>query len=131
MDQSSARIRLTISVTPEVHATYLRLSKAANSSIGRAMGDWLGDTQDAAIYSASMLEQARQAPKDAIRQLNAVTASLVAQSEALSERIMEKASSQGGARGPEGARAARSAPLSPPVSNTGGKGPAKGTRKAA
>jgi hypothetical protein len=94
MDETPSRIRLTISVTPEVHASYLRLAKAANLSIGRAMGDWLADMQDAALYSAAMLEQARQAPKDAIRQLNQATAALAAQGEELTERIRARADAQ-------------------------------------
>ena len=64
-------VRLTISVTPEVHATFQRLSNASGMSISRAMGEWLGDTLDAADFMATTVERARSAPKLVIQELQA------------------------------------------------------------
>ena len=58
-----SNVRLTISVSPEVHATFQRMAKAGNMSISRAMGEWLGDTIDAAEFMAQKMEQARAAPR--------------------------------------------------------------------
>lgn len=66
-----ARIRLTISVTPEVHRVFARLAAGTSTSIGRTMGDWLGDTLDAAAYTANLVEEARAAPRQVAMQLHA------------------------------------------------------------
>ena len=65
------RIRLTISVTPEVHAAFVRLSKASSIPIGRAMGEWLGDTLDAVQFTASKVEEARAAPRLVMQEMHA------------------------------------------------------------
>lgn len=65
------RIRLTITVTPEVHAAFTRLAGATNASLGRAMGDWLGDTLEAAEHAATLMERARAAPKQVMREIHA------------------------------------------------------------
>lgn len=64
-------IRLTISVTPEVHTTFKRLADASGMSIGRAMGEWLGDTIEAAEFMASKMEQARLAPRLVVQEMHA------------------------------------------------------------
>ena len=64
-------VRLTISVTPEVHQTFSRMASAGSMSISRAMGDWLGDTLDAAAYVAEKLEEARAAPRLVAQEMHA------------------------------------------------------------
>lgn len=88
------RIRLTISVTPEVHAVFSRLASVANTSLSRAMGEWLADTAEAAVVMVDTIEKAREAPRDAIRRINLVTASLVAENEALVERIESRSAAE-------------------------------------
>lgn len=66
----SERVRLTISVSPEVHRTFQRLAEAGSMSVSRAMGDWLQDTLEAAEFMASTMEKARAAPKMVIRELH-------------------------------------------------------------
>lgn len=65
------RVRLTISVTPEVHAAFSRLAEASGMSLGRAMGEWLEDTLDAVLYTADLVEKARSAPKLVMREIHA------------------------------------------------------------
>ena len=122
-------VRLTISVTPEVHATFQRLSNASGMSISRAMGEWLGDTLDAADFMATTVEKARAAPKLVIQELQAYTLGLSEELSGVMERVRqkgeddrrEKAAGQGPRLRGAGPAAAR-ADTSPPSGNTGGKG---------
>lgn len=119
---TSDRIRLTISVTPEVHVAYTRLSKASGSSIGREMGDWLGSTLEAVELTASMIERARVAPQLALREINAHAEAL---QEVLKGDLADLFAEMGGGAGSASAAAlvaAKPVP-SPPSSNTGGKVP--------
>ena len=63
-------IRVTVPVTPEVQEVFRRLSEASGVSLGKAMGDWLSDTADAAIAMADLMEKARQQPKLVASQLH-------------------------------------------------------------
>jgi hypothetical protein len=121
---STESIRLTITVTPEVHATFQRFAKASGMSLGRAMGEWLGDTLEGAELLASQLERARAAPKAVIREMHAFALGLSDETGAMLQRVTEKAKEQRGALARDAHPAAPS-PI-PPSSNTGGKG----TRKA-
>lgn len=62
-------IRLTITVSPEVHATFKRMAQISSSSIGRSMGEWLADTLDAAQFVTDRLERAREAPRQVAREM--------------------------------------------------------------
>ena len=110
------RIRLTIPVTPEVHAVFSRLAAAGSMSIGRAMGDWLLDTVEAAEYTATMMEKARSAPKAVMREVHAYALGLADETGQLLNTIREKGQA-------ESRKAQRGVPtaLTPPLSNTGGK----------
>src|SRR3954469_7859568 len=66
---SPERIRLTISVTPEVHAAFQRMADAASMSIGRCMGDWLGDTVEGAQFITAQLIKAREAPRQVAKEM--------------------------------------------------------------
>lgn len=65
----SPRIRLTITVTPETHEAFQHYAEAAGTSIGRAMGDWLGDQLSAVTYVALQMEHVREAPGEIASQL--------------------------------------------------------------
>lgn len=120
-------VRLTISVTPEVHATFQRLSNASGMSISRAMGEWLGDTLDAADFMASTVERARAAPKLVIQELQAYTLGLSDELSGVMERVRQKGQDdrreKAADRGPAcGERAPLLlAPTLPPSGNTGVK----------
>jgi hypothetical protein len=116
--QTPKQVRLTISVTPEVHAAFTRLADASSMSLSRAMGEWLGDTIDAVEFTASKVQEARQAPGLVMREMHAYALGLADETGALLGRL-----GKGGAAA--GKRSAAAAPHSPPSSNTGGKGPQK------
>lgn len=120
-------VRLTIPVSPEVHAAFQRIGKAASIPTGRAMGDWLGDTLDAALYLAEMLEKARSAPKIVAQELHAYALGISDETGTLLKRMRE------GGLGSASVHAQRAPgrspdPLTPPSSNTGGKVPGKGKK---
>jgi hypothetical protein len=116
----SPNVRLTITVTPEVHATFQRLATAGGMSLSKAMGEWLADTVEAAEFTATKMEQARAAPKIVMREMHAYALGLADETGQLMDQLREKGRADRAAAGP-------SATI-PPPSNTGGKGP-KSTNK--
>ncbi len=122
---SGERVRLTISVTPEVHQTFSKLAKASSVSLSSAMGDWLADTVEAAAFMAEKVAQARAAPKIVMREMHAYALGLADETGELLERVRAKGAEPVGKRSAAG---------SPPSSNTGGKVPrqkAKPKRRSA
>ena len=117
-------IRLTISVTPEVHAGFQRLADASGMSLGRCMGEWLGDTLDAVQYTAAMVEKARAAPKLVMREVHAYALGLADETGALMRSLVDK----GGSERTRALAAGATAPF-PPASNTGGKVPQRASDK--
>jgi len=139
MPETPKQIRLTISITPEVHAAFERLSAASGMSMSRCMGDWMADTLDAVEYTATMVEKARQAPKVVMRELHAYALGLADETGAVLNAIRSgqsitdipstaqkvKADRAAAASDePKGGGGRRRAG-SPPPCNTGGKLPAK------
>jgi len=122
MTASNDRIRLTISVSPDVHAAFSKMAEASGLSLSRVMGDWLADTNEAAQLVAQKMQQARAAPGLVLRELHAMTMgvadSLVAEQEAR-RALGGMRSSTGGAR------------QAPRPSNTGGKVPTKAGKAGA
>lgn len=120
-------IRLTISVTPEVHATFERMASAGRMSMSRAMGDWLQDTVEAADFMAATLEKAKRMPSMATGELTGFAEAVTQQAQQILQSM-----AQGPGRGGNGAAsAAQRAPArhSPPSGNTGGKGPKSTTSR--
>ena len=123
-------MRLTISVTPEVHSTFQRLANAGSMSISRAMGDWLADTLDAVTYTAQKMEQARAAPKLVAREMHSYALGLVDVTSQTIEAVRTGAPvppapetpGPSSASAPSG-QAAPERRQAPPSSNTGGKVP--------
>lgn len=119
---SQKPIRLTISVTPEVHAAFERLSGASGMSMSKAMGEWLEDTLDAVQYTATMVEKARAAPKLVMREMHAYALGLADETGSLLDKVRAE-SGKAAAASPAKRTAGSSASLSPPSCNTGGKVP--------
>jgi hypothetical protein len=116
-----SNVRLTISVSPEVHATFQRMAKAGNMSISKAMGEWLGDTIDAAEFMALKMEQARAAPKLVMAEMHAYALGLADETGDFIQKMKDMGKEDRRRVGM--ARAAQpGADLVPPSSNTGGKG---------
>jgi hypothetical protein len=116
-------IRLTITVSPEVHQAFKRLSEARSMSISRTMGEWLDDTLDASLYLAEMVEKAREAPRLVAQQLHAYAHGLADESGKLLEQVMaDSRTRQVHAKRAPAVPGGRSIP---PSCNTGGKVPPK------
>lgn len=122
-NETVERVRLTISVTPEVHSAFQRLAAASGMSLSRAMGEWLGDTLDAVEFTAKKVEEARAAPKQVMRELHAYALGMADETGAFLETMRKGKSSQASTAAAGGGRGLRA---SPPSSNTGGKGTRKG-----
>ena len=121
----SERIRLTISVTPEVHAVFTRMSEVGGISLGKCMGEWLADTIDGAQFVAQKMEDARKAPRVVMREMQALSRGIVDEVDEIARQV------RGGLQVPD---AQRQAPAgrrasSPPSSNTGGKVPPTNPKK--
>ena len=119
------RVRLTITVTPEVHAAFSRLSDASNMSLGRAMGEWLEDTMDAALHAATLLEKARAAPKQVMAQVHAYALGLADETGALLAQVRGRAREDRSSEATKEARSAGPAVLPPRPVIRGGKSPRK------
>ena len=133
-------IRLTIPVSAEVHDTFTRIAKAANMPVGRAMGEWLADTLDAASFMAQTMEKARSAPRLVAQELHSYALGIGDQTKELVEALRAKGAADrgaavaGGGVGPTATATARAAnkrvgaaldafQFIPPPCNTGGKVP--------
>lgn len=84
------------------------------------MGEWLGDTLEAAEYLAQTLENARAAPKLVAQQLHAYAMGLTDETGALLARMREGGPGAGVGHAQRDTDAPAD-PLTPPSSNTGGK----------
>lgn len=106
------QIRLTITVTPEVHETFTHLAEASGMSLGRTMGEWLADTSEAAEYMAQTVARARAAPRLVAREMHAYAMGLTDETGELLERMRQEGRM---ARLPEDAkRPGRAVPAAPP-----------------
>jgi hypothetical protein len=123
-------IRLTISVTPEVHAVFEHLAEAGGMSMSRAMGEWLADTSEAAGQLAAMLQRARAAPKTMARELHSFALGLTDETQGLIDRARDM-----GKQDRAGVHAQR-APLPGPAASPprpvirGGKSTTTGSRRS-
>jgi hypothetical protein len=112
------RIRTTISLSPDVHEIFKRMSDVSGLSVSRCMGDWLAETADGAQHVSLQLQRAKEASLDGIRQLHSSL-----KKGAILDENATLAAVQSAARGAVagGRLAAR-----PPYSNTGVKSPSAG-----
>jgi len=120
------RIRLTITVTPEVHAIFSRMAEVAGLSLGKCMGEWLADTSDGAQFVSLKMAEARKAPKLVMREMQAMVHGLSEEVDATLAGMRKAPAVGAGASGPKAKpRTVRAGPVppSPPSSNTGGKVP--------
>lgn len=113
-------VRLTIPVTAEVHEAFSRIATATKMPVGRAMGEWLADTLEAAQFMAQTLEKARRAPKLVAQELHAYALGIGDETAGLLKELREKGRTTG-AGGPRltGDAAPDGRPLPTPPSNTG------------
>ena len=62
-------IRLTVTVSPEVHAAFQRMSEVSGMPIGRCMGEWMRDTLEGVEFVTHQLQRAREAPRQVVREM--------------------------------------------------------------
>ena len=126
--------RVSVPVSAEVLEVFQRLAKAGNMSTGKAMAEWLGDTVEAAEFMAATMEKARAAPKVVMREMHAYALGLADETGEMIRQIsrkgeLERAQASVVARKRSaGGGDGLSDPLTPPLSNTGGKVPEKGKK---
>lgn len=123
-------LRVTVPVTPETHAAFVRLAQVQGGSVGKAMGDWLRDTAAAAEQLAAMVADVKAKPLEVALRLSGYASAMSDVSSGLVDRIRNESKAVKGAEGvplvgkaprPVSARKAAEKGLTPPVSNTGGK----------
>ena len=83
-------VRLTITVTPEVHAAFRRLADASGMSMGKAMGEWLGDTLEAVEFMAEKMEQARAAPRLVMQEMHAYALGLADETQQVLAQVKKR-----------------------------------------
>lgn len=115
------RIRTTISIEPEVLDVFKRMAEAGNMSVSRAMGEWLGDTAEAAELIVLKMEEAKKAPMAVMREMQAMIAGMSDQVDMDMEKLRQTA---GAVR-----VAARRSAAAAPSSNTGLKSHGKDNRR--
>ena len=120
-------VRLTIPVSAAVHAAFPGIAKATKMPVGRAMGEWLGDTIEAAQLMAEKLEQARAAPRLVMQEMHAYALGLADETGALLDKVRKEGQKAREARA-RADRPATAAPTTPP-SNTGVTNTKTRTRK--
>lgn len=119
-------IRVTVPVSPQVLARFKRLSQVAGQSVGRAMGEWLEGTQEGLDPMIAILEEHKSRPAAAIRSLQDYAQTLDTVSGDLFDKVKNMVSDGSQlaavAADANGAVLALKRGLTPPFSNTGGKG---------
>ena len=124
---TTERIRTTISIAPEAYEIFKRMAMASNTSVSRAMGDWLTDTADAATMITLKMEEAKSAPARVMRELQAMVSGMALEVDTIAHDFREKAAQERQVRHAQ--RGVPVVPASPPSSNTGGKSPTPKTPK--
>lgn len=110
-------VRVTVPVRPEVLEGFKELASCMGCSTGKAMGEWLADTLEAAKMMAATIEAARQRPQELAQSLMSAAQAL----DVITDDAILKARGATAAMRQKAIHAA-SGGASPPDSNTGGKG---------
>lgn len=120
----SDRVRVTVSVDPEVLDVYRTMASAAGISLSYCLGEWLADTIDGAQMVASKMQEAKQAPIRVMREMQSILHG--AHQEA--GEILGKLRVEGVRSAVAQAGVAPRQAITPP-SNTGGNSPPRTRRK--
>ena len=116
-------IRLTITVSPEVHEAFQRMADASGMSLGRCMGEWMQDTLEGVQFVTAQLVKARERPRQVVKDMRQMALGSVDLADELLADLRAGKARLPAARGaPSGAPAAAAA-SPPPSCNTGGKFP--------
>jgi hypothetical protein len=120
------RIRLTISVTPEVHEVFSRMAELSGGSLGKTMGDWLGDTIEGAQFVALKMQEARKAPMTVMREFQAYARGASHEIDGLVDQVRAGLAADRAMQARPARQVGRQAP---PSSNTGGKVPQENPKR--
>lgn len=123
-------IRVTVPVSPEVLELFQRLSAASGKSVGRLMAEWLDETREGLEPMIDIMVKFKTVPRAAVKALQLHANALTDMAQSAVDAAMSL--SPEGDRlvdGKRSAAASRAASvfigkggLTPPSSNTGGKG---------
>lgn len=102
--------RLTIPVSLAVYDAFSRMAKAGKMPISRAMGEWLGDTVEAAEFMAAKMEEAKAAPRMVAMEMHSYALGLTDMTQELLGKLAKE--SKGG--GSQPSAAAATAPVDRP-----------------
>ena len=124
------QLRVTVPITPEVLVMFQRLSDASGKSVGKLMGEWLEETRDGLEPMIAIMTQFKTAPKAAViaLQLRANALSDMAAEVVKDAMTFDPDSAAPGGRKRSAMQGAAEPDsigkgvLTPPYSNTGGKG---------
>lgn len=119
------RIRLTVDLEPAVYETFSGLAQASGLGLGRTIGDWCRDTQDAAQHVLSLVADSRAKPALAAQRLHSYALGLSTTTESLLEQ-MRNGGPVGGTR--SGPLAGSTLPSSPRSVIRGETSPKRGKR---
>ena len=67
------RVRITVSIDPEVLEVFKQQAGVLGLSVGRTIGDWCADTVDAAQLVNGNIKRAKAAPAEVMRELQQLT----------------------------------------------------------
>lgn len=73
----SERVRLTISIQPEVLEVFRQMAAVSGLSVGRTIGDWCGDTVEGAQMISKKMAEAREAPARVMREFHQMALGIV------------------------------------------------------
>ena len=125
--------RVSVPIDDHVLEVFKRLAKVSNQSTGRTIGEWLGDTVEAAELMASTMERARSAPKLVTAELHAMMLGMADQTKHLQDQFSKY---KGVLGEPQAGRLADTLGIakntvagSPPSCNTGGKVQTRSNKK--
>jgi hypothetical protein len=131
--KNADRIRLTVSLARDVHATFAKMAEAQGMSLSRLIGEWLADTREGAEFVSKKMQEARSAPLVFLDEINGLASQLVRESAATKKKMESEV--EGGAAAGERVAQRHGRPTvarpSPPSSNTGGKVPRENPKNKA
>lgn len=120
--------RVSVPLDAEVLEVFQRFAKAANMSTGRAIGEWLADTVEAAEVLTLSMERAKAAPKLVLREMHSYAQALADETTELIRTVQKKGrddakAATSSARKRSAGGAGSGLDSGPPSCNTGGKVP--------
>jgi len=105
----NGRVRLTISMQPEVLEVFRRMSEVSGLSVGRCIGDWCGDTVEGAAMITKKLAEAREAPARVMREFHQLALGMADEVRQVQDRLRVEAARKASGGGTERGSGSREA----------------------